>query len=330
MTNTFEADLTKACEALLSNDSYLVSCHINPDGDALGSMLAMMHALKSINKKVIATFPEPFVVPSNLKTALVGTETIHSPSEVISLKEHFDVALTFDCGSKSRLSGIEGLLNQADVLINVDHHLSNERFGDINVIDAKAPSSGTVVLSILDECNIELNKEIAQCIYVALLTDTGRFQFSSTNSEVFKQASRLCEFDLPIAELSRVLTEEDSFAFLQLAGKAMMQMNNDRDSKVVSALVSIEMQKEFGVSYDQTEGLIEFVRRAKECDVACVVKEYLPNDYRVSLRSLGTIDVCEIAKSYGGGGHRYAAGFSSTKRPTLIISEVQDLVLKQR
>ena len=303
---------------------------MHPDGDALGSTLAMAHALKSAGKQVLATFPDPFVIPENLQKSLPGIELLKPKTEVIELGQTFDCIMTFDCGSVSRLTGLEPLIEASSIFINVDHHISNEKFGDINIIDATAASSGSVVLDLLDSCGIEINKESAQCMYVALLTDTGRFQFSSTNEKVFEQARRLSQFNLPIAELSRWLTEEDPYDFMKMAGRALSEMERDERSNLVSAVATKQMQEEFGVSYEQTEGLIELVRRAKESDVACVVKEYLPGEYKTSLRSLGLIDVCEIASSFGGGGHKFAAGFTSILPPKEIISQVRQKVILQR
>lgn len=330
MPNYLDSDIELVREAVANSQSFLLTCHVHPDGDALGSSMAMFHALKSIGKNVVATFPNPFVIPESLKSTLPGIENVLSMQEVVDLKLKFDVAMTFDCGSRTRLGGLEKLLNEAKTFINVDHHLSNEKFGDINIIDIEAASSGSVVLTILDACEIELDKDSAQCLYVALLTDTGRFQFSSTNSKVFDQASRLAKFDLPIAEMSRILTEEDPFAFLKLAGQALSLMEFDFDSKLVSAVSTVEMRDAHGVKYDETEGLIEIVRRTRESDVACVVKEFEKGDYRVSLRSLGEIDVCIIAESKGGGGHRFAAGFTSTDAPQEIISSVRSEINSQR
>lgn len=330
MTKTLKNDINEARNAINSAQSFLLTCHVHPDGDALGSTLAMAHSLISAGKKVTATFPDPFIIPYSLRETLPGIEILQDSSVVVSANETYDIAMTFDCGSKSRLVGLEKLLDSATTFINVDHHLSNERFGDINVIDYDAASSGTVVLSIIDACGIDLNAKSAQCMYVALLTDTGRFQFSSTTSKVFDQASRLAEFDLPIAKMSRVLTEEDPYSFLKLVGQAIGSMDLDEKSGVVSAVATIEMQKKYNVKYDEIEGLIEFIRRTRESDVACAVKEFAQDDYRVSLRSLGQIDVCEIASKFGGGGHRYAAGFSSTKSPRQIIEMVRQEVLSQR
>ncbi len=321
------SEFQKAIQAIKANDNFLLACHIHPDGDALGSMLAMAHALKNAGKNVCATFPEPFEVPMNLQESLPGHHDLLMPYSMCA--GIYEVVMTFDCGSVSRLGEIDRLFATADHVINVDHHLSNEKFGTINVIDIHAASSGTVVQKLLEQSELKLTKEIAQCLYVALVTDTGRFQFSSTTSEVFNQAQTLMEFELPVAELSRVLTEEDSFAFLKLAGEVLSEMQLDNQAQFVSGVATIEMQQKYSVDYSEIEGLIEFVRRSREADVACVIKEFEPSDYRVSLRSLGTIDVCEIASEFGGGGHRYAAGFSSHESPEKIIDNVKALVIAQ-
>jgi phosphoesterase RecJ-like protein len=326
--NDIKSDLANAADAIKESQTFLLMCHVNPDGDALGSTLAMAHALRNAGKKVTATFPPPFVIPHSLDVSLPEADLVLVPSD--GIQGPFDVVMTFDCGSRLRLESLDRFFDDAHFVINVDHHISNERFGTINVIDVDAASSGSVVLDLLDTCGYELTREIAQCLYVALITDTGRFQFSSTTSRVFDHAKRLAAFDLPIAEMSRVLTEEDPFRFLKLAGDALSQMEFDEKARLVSAIATKEMQEKHDVAYDEVEGLIELVRRTREADVACVIKEFERNDYRVSLRSLGEIDVCEIASEFGGGGHRYAAGFSSTFPPVEIIRAVKNAVLTQR
>ena len=323
-----ETSKTKAVEVIKNSQSFLLSCHIHPDGDALGSTVAMAHALLSQNKKVTATFSDPFVIPNSLKETLPGIETIVKPFSQVS--GEFDAIITFDCGAKTRLGDVANKFDEVTNVINVDHHISNEGFGTINVIDPNAASSGSVVLSILDQLDIELTKDIAQCLYVALLTDTGRFQFSSTTPDVFEQARRYSEFNLPIAQMSRVLTEEDSLSLLKLVGEILSDMVYDENLKFVYALATIEMRNKYDVSYENLENVIEFVRRTKEADVAFVLKEFELGDYRGSLRSLGVIDVCKIAENFGGGGHKFAAGFSSAETPENITKKVAEAIKNQR
>lgn len=322
--------LTDVEDIISSSQTFLLTCHIHPDGDALGSTMGMAHALRSVGKDVVVTFPNPFVLPYSLSKTIPGLEELATPSDSIDKNKKFDVVMTFDCGSKSRLSGLEDLISRSSKFINVDHHLSNEKFGDVNIIDVKAASSGSVVQEILNFCEIELSKEVATCLYIALLTDTGRFQFSSTTPEVFEQAKELSKFDLDIAFLSRTLTEEDSYSLMKLAGSVLNEMQYNEKAKMAYSFVSIEMREKFDCVYDEVEGLIELVRRSREADVACMIKEFEPGDYRVSLRSLGTIDVCEVASNFGGGGHRFAAGFSSQLTIDEIFQKVIELVSKVR
>lgn len=328
MSSDISYDLSKASSAIQSASTFLLTCHVHPDGDALGSTMAMAHALKNAGKRVIATFPDPFVIPYTLTESLPGIEEVLVASSEVTGR--FDVMMTFDCGSRSRLGELDCFFEQSDEVINVDHHISNEGFGTINVIDVHAASSGSVVQELLAAAGVKITKNVAQCLYVALLTDTGRFQFSSTTVDVFEQAKSLAAFGIDIASLSRVLTEEDPYSFLKMAGEALSMMEFDQASQLVSAVASIDLQNKHGVEYHETEGLVEFVRRTREADVACVVKEFAPGDFRVSLRSLGMIDVCKIAEKYGGGGHRYAAGFSSTQPPKDIIEAVRNDVVAQR
>lgn len=318
--------LNEVKDLVESSNNFLLTCHIHPDGDALGSTMAMAHALKTIGKNVTVTFPDPFVLPYSLNATIPGLDTVAVESGSINVDEKFDVVMTFDCGSKSRLNGLENLIVNSSSFINVDHHLSNEKFGDINVIDVDAASSGSVVQEILEFCDIALDKDIATCLYIALLTDTGRFQFSSTNPVVFEQAKILSSYGVDIAFLSRTLTEEDSFNLMKLAGSVLSEMQYDIEAQLVYSYVTIEMREKFNCAYDEVEGLIELVRRSREADVACMVKEFEPGDYRVSLRSLGTVDVCELASNFDGGGHRYAAGFSSQLSIEDIFSKVKSLI----
>lgn len=320
--------LSKASDVIKNAQSFLLSCHVHPDGDALGSTVAMAHALQSQGKKVTATFSDPFIIPEALRFCLPQVDEIVKPISEVNGK--FDVIMTFDCGSKSRLGDVVNYFDAVEQVINVDHHISNEGFGTINIIDPEAASSGSVVLDLLDELNIDLTKEIAQCLYVALLTDTGRFQFSSTTADVFDQARRYAEFDLPIAQMSRVLTEEDPYSLLKLAGEVLTTMQFDPELKLVSAFVSLDMRDANGVAYEELENVIEFVRRTKEADVAFALKEFQAGDYRGSLRSLGEIDVCKVAEAFEGGGHKFAAGFSSTDNPENILIKVKDQIELQR
>ncbi len=301
------AALERAAKVIDAAESVTLVCHVNPDGDALGSTLGLHHALRAAGRASIASFPEPFVVAPHYRD-LPGLDLLTPPREVPA---DSPVVVTFDCGALGRLGSLRPVAEQASELVVVDHHVSNERYGTINVIDPKAAASGVVVRDLLDVLGLPLTREVAFCLYVALVCDTGRFQYETTTPEVFALAGELVRFDLPVSDLSRTLFEEHSFSYLALLGEALAGMTLVREQSFVWASVTQEQMIRHGVTLDEVEGLIDIVRRTAEADVACVLKEDLDGSVRVSLRSVGATDVQRVAAAHGGGGHRFAAGFTS-------------------
>jgi phosphoesterase RecJ-like protein len=299
--------LDRAAKVIDAADRVTLLCHMNPDGDALGSMLGMHHALRAAGRASVASFPEPFVIAPHYRD-LPGLDLLTPPTE---LAADAAVVITFDCGALGRLGNLRAIGEQAHELIVVDHHVSNERYGSINVIDPHAAASGVVVRDLIRVLDLPMTRESAFCLYTALVCDTGRFQYETTTSEVFALAGELVEWDLPIAEISRTLFEEHSFAYLALLGEALAAMTLVRDQSFVWTSVSQEQLVRHGVTMEEVEGLIDIVRRTSEADVACVLKEDVDGSVRVSLRSVGATDVQRVAAAHGGGGHRFAAGFTS-------------------
>jgi phosphoesterase RecJ-like protein len=299
--------LERAAKVIDAADHVTLLCHVNPDGDALGSMLAMHHALRAAGRASVASFSEPFVIAPHYRE-LPGLDRLTPPHHVSAEP---GVVVTFDCGSLGRLADLRVVAECADELIVVDHHVSNERYGSINVIDPRAAASGVVVRDLIRVLGLPLTRDVAFCLYTALVCDTGRFQYETTTSEVMTLASELLEFDLPVARLSRTLFEEHSFAYLALLGEALAAMTLVREQSFVWTSVTQEQLGRHAVTMEEVEGLIDIVRRTAEADVACVLKQDADGSVRVSLRSVGATDVQRIAQAHGGGGHRFAAGFTS-------------------
>lgn len=299
--------LERAAKAIDTAECVTLVCHVNPDGDALGSMLAMHHALRAAGRRSVASFPSPFAIAPHYRD-LPGLDLLTPPGE---LAEGSEVVVTFDCGALARLGDLAPVAETAGELIVVDHHVSNERYGTINVIDASAAASGVVVRELIRTLDLPVTRDVAFCLYVALVCDTGRFQYETTTPEVFALAGELLEFDLPVSSLSRTLFEEHSFAYLALLGESLARMTLVREQSFVWTSVTQEQLRRHGVTMDEVEGLIDIVRRTAEADVACVLKEDGDGAVRVSLRSVGATDVQRIAAAHGGGGHRFAAGFTS-------------------
>jgi phosphoesterase RecJ-like protein len=301
------AALARAAKAIDGAESVTLLCHVNPDGDALGSMLAMHHALRAAGRASVASFPSPFAIAPHYRD-LPGLDLLTPPDTVAPAA---DVVVTFDCGALARLGDLAAVAESATELIVVDHHVSNERYGTINVIDSGAAASGVVVRELIRMLDLPMTREVAFCLYVALVCDTGRFQYETTTPEVFALAGELLEFDLPVSSLSRTLFEEHSFAYLTLLGESLARMTLVREQSFVWTAVTQEQLVRHGVTLDEVEGLIDIVRRTAEADVACVLKEDGDGAVRVSLRSVGATDVQRVAAAHGGGGHRFAAGFTS-------------------
>jgi phosphoesterase RecJ-like protein len=319
---TDQQSINDAVAALAAAQTIVCIAHVLPDGDALGSALGFAHVARAAGKTVWVSYPEPHVM-NDAFALLPGADDM---TPLSSLPADPDVVCSFDCGSIRRLGELGPFLKSARVSIDVDHHVSNDRFGSINVIDPAAAATSVVVRELCAALGWSLTRDSAICLFAALMTDTGRFQYSSTTAEVFALASELASFDLPIADLSRRFFEESRFAYLQLMARVVQRAQLDQEAGIVWAIVRAHDMDEFGVDIGEVEGLIDVIRRAKEADVSFILKEDKGGIVRGSLRSLKERDVMAIAAQFGGGGHRLAAGFSITGEVDDVEARVLELI----
>ena len=319
------SELDRAVASIMAAESLALACHVAPDGDALGSVLALHHLCRANAKPSVASWSEPFAVAPHY-TYLPGLDLATKPSD---FPDAPDVMVTFDCGSIDRLGDLAPAAKAAGELIVIDHHASNDRYGSINVIDPDAAATAVLVRTLASELGWPLNRDAALCLYTGLVTDTGRFQYSNTTPSVFALAEDLSRFDLPIASMTRQLFEEHRFAYLQLVGACLLRAELDRDLGFVGTWVTNFDLDGFEVAIGETEGLIDLIRRTAEADVACVCKE-TDDGIRVSLRSVSSVDVSEIARQFGGGGHRFAAGFTADYPVIDVIAAVKDELRRLR
>ena len=317
-SDVMSSDVDAAASAIEACASIALACHVSPDGDALGSMLALHHLCLAAGKRSVASWPAPFTVAPHY-AYLPGLDLTTKPAD---FPAEPDLMVTFDCGSLGRLGELAAPARAAGALIVVDHHVTNDRYGSINLVDPAAAASAVVVRRLARRLGWALNRDAAICIYTGLVTDTGRFQYSNTTPEVFELAAELSTFDLPIASMSRQLFELHRFAYLQLVGVALDRAELDRELRLVVTWVTQADLDRFGVGLDETEGLIDLVRRTDEADVACVLKE-MSDGTRVSLRSTTDVDVSAIASAFGGGGHRAAAGFTSDRPASELVADIK-------
>ncbi|HTJ76544.1 MAG TPA: bifunctional oligoribonuclease/PAP phosphatase NrnA [Acidimicrobiales bacterium] len=319
MSTALGSTLDQAADAIAAAPSLALACHHTPDGDALGSMLALHHLALAAGKQSVASWPEPFDVPPHY-TFLPGLELTTKPAD---FPAEPDLMVTFDCGSLGRLAELAPAAQRAHQLIVVDHHSTNDGYGTVNLIDPDAAASAVVVRSLLARLGWDLNREAAQCLYTGLVCDTGRFQYDCTTPEVFELAQELARFDLPIGAMNRQLFEEHRLAYLRLAGAVLQRAEYDGERRFVAGWITAADLAEYGVGLDETEGLIDLLRRTTEADISAVLKE-TPDGTKASLRSVNGFDVGELAIAFGGGGHRSAAGFVSPLPVPELFAALRD------
>lgn len=313
-----EVTLERVAEAVTTARAVALACHVHPDGDALGSLLAFHLLCRAHGVASVASWGEPFAVAPHYRF-LPGLDLASPPGDFPADPE---LMITFDCGSRYRLGELATAATAAGDLVVLDHHHDNDRYGSINVVDTTAASTATVVRHLAATLGWALDHDAALNLYVGLVTDTGRFQYPNTTREVFTLAQELAGHGLALGTITRELFEKHRFAYLRLAAESLGRAHLDLEHRFVVAWVTTEDLARYGVNFDETEGLIDLVRRTAEADVSCVLKEAPGEGLRVSLRSVTGIDVGRVAARLGGGGHHFMSGFVSQESIPVTIERV--------
>jgi phosphoesterase RecJ-like protein len=304
----------------------VISCHLHPDGDALGSALALHGALVKAGRDAVVSFSEPFEVAAQYRF-LPGVDRLTPPDRVPAEPE---VLVCFDTGSLDRLGSLAGTFERARRTVVIDHHASNTRFGDVNLIDPDAPASAVLCRELLRRLDLPLDQEIATNLYTAVVTDTGRFQYQSTAPETHLLAAELLAAGVRQYEVAREVFETNDIRYLRLLSPVLSRITQVPEVSLVWTSVTQHDLKAYGVGLDATEGLIDLVRTDGASDVAAVLKEQPEGDFKVSLRSKGATNVGEIAGRFGGGGHALAAGFTSDRDAAGTVDAIVEALAAQR
>ena len=313
-------DWEAAVHALRDADSVMIACHVNPDGDALGSLFAASIGLERIGKKTYATWgATPAAMPFSYQF-LPGADTIVQPADV----PEADVFLALDCGAGDRLGSLEARARAAEVVINVDHHPGNDNFGKYNIVVTHVSSTAELVTRLLQDLNVELDKDIATCLYTGLVTDTGRFQYSNSSPDTLRLAADLLALGVPATDIATEVFESSPFGYLKLVGRVLDRAVLFEDVRFVYSWLTLADLAETGVAPDETDKLIDAVRSTRAADVAALFKEQSDGRFRVSLRSKGP-SVGALARSRGGGGHELAAGFTAPDVEQTVITLREEL-----
>jgi phosphoesterase RecJ-like protein len=296
-------------EAADARATVVLSGHVQPDADALGSTLGLAEGLRRRGARVLPTFPAPFTLPPSLGW-LPGAEGL-VPSSAVPASP--DVFVSLDAASPGRLGELAPLLERAGTSVVVDHHASNPGFGDVRLVDPHAPATVTLVAGLLDELGVVVDRHLATLLYAGLAADTGSFRFGSTRPDTHDLAARLLATGIDHATISQRLFDTAPFGWLGLlsrvTGRAVLEA--DIGAGLVWTWSSTAEAAEHGLPGEQLEALVDVVRSTEEADVACVLKGQDDGTWSVSMRSRGRTDVAQVAIALGGGGHTAAAGFTS-------------------
>jgi bifunctional oligoribonuclease and PAP phosphatase NrnA len=315
---TSRSDLNAVVDAIRANERFVVVTHENPDGDALGSMLATATALRAIGKDAIMFLSGNAPTPAEYRFLDVDGLVRELPADAGER-----VLLAVDCANARRIGEDSTPIDGAKLVVNVDHHHDNARFGDVNLIVDEASSTAEIVRDVLRQLDVALTPEIAGALYVGLVTDTGRFQYTNTTPKSLRLAAELVEAGADVHSVFQHVYETVQFAKMKLLARALERAQLLEDGRLVVSYLLKDDFAAVGAAEPYSEGIIDHLRAVEGSEMVALIREP-PRDEgparRISLRSSrDEVDVSAIAREAGGGGHRQAAGFSSEQSINEII-----------
>jgi bifunctional oligoribonuclease and PAP phosphatase NrnA len=314
-----DAQLARAAEILAAAEEVALACHVNPDPDALGSMLALADHLQRRGATVVCSVPnEPLELP-RWASLLPGSDRI---VEARAFPAAPPVMVTCDCASFDRLAVLGRAATRAGELIWIDHHRSNDGLGTVPLIDGDASSTCEIVYRLIRVIGGDVSDAAATCMYAGLVTDTGRFQYEATTPETLRMAADLRERDFDHARLVQALYEDNGRDYLELVGVALGRLASVPEADLVWTYLTQADLRGSGVHAGETDDLIDVIRTDREADVAALVKQQKDGRFKVSMRSRGDHDLAAVAAGFGGGGHRLAAGYTSAHGPAETVERL--------
>ena len=299
ITTTSQPAVGEIVDSIASRQRYVISSHSRPDGDSIGSQLAMAFALRAMGKDVRIVNSD--AAPGPLR-AFPGVGEIEIAARVDGA---FDAAIIMECGDLTR-TGVAGL--DQFFVINIDHHPGNTGYGRINWFDSTAAACGEMVYELIGALGVPLSVEMATHIYVAILTDTGSFHYSSISPRTFEICREALVAGVEPVIVARHVYDSNNIGRLRLFGTVLSAMQLDATGRIAMVYLDHEMARAAGGTYDDTEGLINLPLTVKEIQAVVFFKQIEGEQYRVSLRSKGDVDIGAVATEFGGGGHKNAAG----------------------
>ena len=322
--NTMTADLDAVAEAIRSHDRFVVTTHENPDGDALGSILGMSLALEQLGKDAVmylfGTVPLPHEYGFMELDGIRRTPPDDAAERVV---------LALDCANERRLGPDSGLLERAALVVDIDHHHDNTRFGAVNLVVPDASSTGEILRDVFATLDVRLTPEIAEALYIAVVTDTGRFQYANTTPRALRLAAELVEAGANVHRVFQDVYENVAFAKIKLLARALDKARVVEGGRIIVSDLERSDFHAAGAEEPFAEGIIDFLRAVEGTELVALIREPPTQNgptRRISLRTRAEgIDVSAIARKSGGGGHRQAAGFSSEAS----VNEITDFIRRE-
>jgi phosphoesterase RecJ-like protein len=312
-----DEELTSAARVLAEAPEVAIACHVNPDPDALGSMLGLAAHLRERGANVICSYPNEPLDPPRWAGLLPGAGSL---TEAAAFPAEPELMVTCDCASFDRLGRLGASAERAAELIWIDHHRSNDGLGTIRLVDPAASSTCEVVARLIDAMGGDLSAASAACLYAGLVTDTGRFQYEATTPETLLLAARLRERAFDHTKLAQALYDDASPGGLTVMGLALERMQHVAEAGLVWTYLLREDVE--GLHGGDTDEVIDVVRTSRDAEVAVLLKQQRDGRFKVSARSRGEHDLAAIAAAFGGGGHRLAAGWTSERGPAGTIEDL--------
>jgi phosphoesterase RecJ-like protein len=316
--------LTEIARTIEGSTRFFLTTHVNPDGDAIGSLLALNCLLLGHGRDVIAFVAEP--IPDNFRF-LPTCDTVVNSLDGIADKS-FDLAIVVDSTDWERTGYDIPSMVRLDKVVNIDHHVSNNSFGDINYIDPKASAVGEMLYDVIDALGMAVDARIAACLYTAIMTDTGSFTYSNTTARAFEISEKLVRCGARPAKIAEEINENYSFSRLELLRLALFSLEFTGGGRIGSMTITQQMFRETGTGPHMIEGFIDYPRFVAGVKVAVLFRELPDGGYKVSFRSRDSLDVSRIAGHFGGGGHVNASGCTILEDLSTVKKEVFSVTRK--
>ncbi len=308
-----EAAWGRAVDLLCGAKSVVLACHIGPDGDALGSMLSLGLALERLGVDITCSWGSATLeIPATYAAILPGQHLLRAPADVPDVPDCF---VSLDTASLDRLGLLGPLTGTAKETLVIDHHATNTHFGTFELVDPSCAATAVLVAELIQRLGVTIDADIAIGLYVGITTDTGSFRFSATTPEVHRLAAQLLATGIRHDEIARAIYDTHDFGYVRMLGEALSRAILEPDPVGGRGLVwtytTADDLARHGLRMDQIEGIIDGIRVTKQAEVAVLLKGDDDGTFKVSTRSKGAIDMSAVCGRFGGGGHRFAAGFTA-------------------